>query len=80
MYRRKVRKKYEFQDVVLSEFLVGIMSKQEAMKGLRERMREEEYDIEYREKILKYLERKRIWKELETSVLLKEYYLVIGQR
>jgi hypothetical protein len=75
-----VRKKCEFQDVVLSEFLVGIMSKQGAMEGLRERMREEGYDIEYREEMLKYLGRKRIWKELETSVLLKEYYLVIEQR
>lgn len=80
MYRRKVRKKCEFQDVVLSEFLVGIMSKQGAMKGLRERMRGEGYDIECREEMLKYLGRKRIWKELETSVLLKEYYLVVGQR
>jgi hypothetical protein len=80
MYRRKVGEKCEFQDVMLSGFLVGIMSKQGAMEGLRERMREEGYDIEYREEMLKYLERKRIWEELETSVLLKEYYLVVGQR
>lgn len=69
----------DFQDVVLSGFIVGIMKEEGAMERLRERMAGQGYDIECQEDVLKYLGQKRIWGGLETSVLLREYYEVRGQ-
>ena len=76
MYRRKTGVRCDFQDVVLSGFIVGIGREEGAMDGLRERMAGQGYDIERQEEVLKYLGQKRIWGGLETSVLLREYYLV----
>jgi hypothetical protein len=60
IYRRKVGEKCEFQDVVLSGFLIGLVRKQGAMEGLRGRMREEGYDGSSEEEVLKYLGRKQV--------------------
>jgi hypothetical protein len=76
MYRRKVGVKCEFQDVVLSGFVVGVMDKEGAMEGLRDRMAERGYDVKCEDEGLKYLGQKRIWGGLETSVLLREYSLM----
>ena len=76
MYRRKTGVRCDFQAVVLSGFIVGIGREEGARKGLRERMTGQGYDIERREEVLKYVGQKRIWGGLETSVLLREYYLV----
>jgi superfamily II DNA helicase RecQ len=78
MYRRKAGVKCDFQDVVLSGFIVGIRRKEGAIERLRERMTGQGYDIERQEEVVKYLGQKRIWGGLETSVLLREYYEVRG--
>ena len=75
MFRRKVGVTCDFQDVVLSGFVVGL-GRTERIDELRRRMEEQRFDITKLKDVLKYLGQKKIWGGLETSQLLKEYYLV----
>jgi superfamily II DNA helicase RecQ len=75
MYRRKAGVKCAFQDVVLSGFVVGL-GEAKRVEEVRGRMTKQGYDITKEEDVLKYIGQKRIWGGLETSQLLKEYYLI----
>jgi hypothetical protein len=75
MYRRKTGVTCAFQDVVLSGFMVGI-GQAARVKEARRRMEKQGYDITKESDVLKYIRQKRIWAGLETSELLREFYLI----
>ena len=65
----------EFQEVVLSGFAVGL-GQAGRFEEMRRRMEEQGYDMREERDLLKYIGQKKIWGGLETSQLLKEYYLM----
>jgi hypothetical protein len=74
LYRRKAGARCQFPDVVLSGWVVA-MTRAEVMEAVEGRMTEKGYDMGQQEEVLGYLGRKRMWAGLETSELLREYYL-----
>jgi hypothetical protein len=74
MYRRKQSETYAFRDVVLSGITVALRRKEYA-EGMTKRLEAAGVDISKETEILKYMGRRRRWGGLETSELLREFYL-----
>jgi len=75
MYRRKVGEKCKFADVVLSGVVVGLERKK-VVDEMYGRMAAAGFDMRDESEALKYMGRKRRWGGLETSELLREFYLI----
>jgi len=75
MYRRKGGERCAFRDVVLSGFAVALRQNP-AGNEMEERMAAAGVDISNKGEVLRHLGRRRIWGGLESSELLREFYLL----
>jgi hypothetical protein len=73
-YQRRTDGECQFPDVVLNG-LVVVMENEKYAGELGKRMREQipSLDVRKREDILKYIGQRRVWREMETSMLFWEY-------
>jgi superfamily II DNA helicase RecQ len=74
MYRRKKGETCTFRDVVLSGITVAL-GRKEVFEGMQKRMAAAGVDMSNETEMLKHMGRRRRWGGLETSELLREFYL-----